>query len=85
MSSLMMIFAFMACTFTLGLAMGWAIWRYGGISPTAAKALQSEVDFWKGSLENNRNELWKEQEKLDALQEETVVLKKRIASVKAPT
>ena len=83
-STLMMVFAFMTCTFALGLLMGWAVWRYGGVSKKAFDAMQSEVDFWKGSLENNRTELWNEQEKLGALQQETAKLKKRIASAKTP-
>lgn len=79
-SELIQIFAFMAGTFVLGLFLGWVLWRYDGISKKAMDALKTEVDFWRGSHEKSRSDLWSEQQKIEALSEETAKLKKRLSA-----
>lgn len=84
MSSLLLqIFAFMLCTFILGLLLGWLIWRYGGVSHRALVSANTEVDFWRNNLEQCRNELGLEQSKCVALNKQTAELKKRLAAQKA--
>ena len=52
--ALVQLFAFMACTFALGLFLGWSLWRYGGISRAAMNDLEAKVEFWKKSLDQSR-------------------------------
>lgn len=56
--AIIQLFAFMTCTFLLGLFLGWALWRYGGVSKAAIEDLESKADFLKKSLEQSRMELW---------------------------
>jgi len=56
--ALIQLFVFMTCTFTLGLFLGWALWRQGGISRSAMGDLEAKVDFLKKSLDQSRIELW---------------------------
>lgn len=82
MSSFMVqILVFMLCTFVLGVALGWLIWRYGGASKSAIDSMETEVDFWRSNLEQCRLELAEERNALAALLEESSVLKKRLASM----
>jgi hypothetical protein len=60
--ALIQLFAFMSCTFVLGLFVGWALWRYGGITQAAIKDLEEKADYWKKSLDQSRIELWKLQD-----------------------
>ena len=64
--ALIQLFAFMTCTFALGLFVGWSLWRYGGISKAAMEDLESKVEFLKKSLEQSRLEVWNLQEGKDA-------------------
>jgi uncharacterized membrane-anchored protein YhcB (DUF1043 family) len=84
-SFLLQIFAFMFCTFLLGLLLGWLVWRFGGSSRQALTSMNSEVDFWRSNLEQCRLELGKEQNNLAALHEERTNLKKRLASLEEQT
>lgn len=68
-SALIQLFAFMSCTFMLGLFLGWAFWRYEGASKEAVDSLESQVDFWKRSFDQSRLELWNLQEEHSALKE----------------
>lgn len=61
--ALIQIFAFMTCTFLLGLFLGFALWRFGGISRAAMDDLEAKAQFLKQSLEKSRMELWSLQEK----------------------
>ncbi|MEO1536400.1 MAG: hypothetical protein AAFR73_01615 [Pseudomonadota bacterium] len=63
-------FAFMTCTFLLGLFVGFALWRYGGVTSSAIADLEAKVDFLKKSLDKSRMELWNAQD--DAQDEEEV-------------
>lgn len=71
-------FAFMACTFGLGLLLGWTFWRFGGISKAALETKTTEVDFWRSKVDQSRNELWTEQANHTALREEFETFKKRV-------
>ena len=75
--ALVQLFAFMACTFALGLFLGWSLWRYGGISRAAMNDLVAKVEFWKKSLDQSRIEVWK-------LQEAHGVQHERVASRSRP-
>lgn len=63
--ALIQLFAFMTSTFLLGLFLGWAMWRYGGVSRAAMDDLEAKVQFWKKSLDQSRMELWAFQDKYD--------------------
>ncbi len=80
---LLQTFAFMACTFALGLFMGWVIWRLGAVTSKDLENLETEVKYWRGSHEKSRMELWEEQEKLSALNDETTKLRKRVSAITA--
>lgn len=56
--ALIQIFAFMTCTFALGLFLGWSLWRHGGVSRAAMDDLEAKADFLKKSLDQSRRELW---------------------------
>ena len=60
--ALIQLFAFMTCTFVLGLFLGWALWRYGGVSKAAMEDLEAKVQYWKKSFDQSRLELWNLQE-----------------------
>ncbi len=62
------LFAFMTCTFVLGLFLGWALWRYGGVSKAAMDDLESKAIYWKKSFDQSRLELWNLQEGNEASQ-----------------
>jgi len=70
------VFTFMLCTFLLGLSLGWLLWKLGG----GAKALRSEVDFWRSQHEQSRHELWTEQTALSTAREELDSVKKKLAA-----
>ncbi|CAN0601994.1 unnamed protein product [Ectocarpus sp. 12 AP-2014] len=78
-SSLIQIFALMTCTFFLGLSLGFVMWRFDGVTRKALDALKTEVDFWRGSHDKSRSELWHEQQKLEAATEESAKLKRRLS------
>ncbi len=82
-SFLLQIFAFMLCTFVLGLLLGWLLWRYGGASKKALNSMNTEIDFWRSNLEQCRNELGTEQNALAALREERTNLRKRLAALQS--
>ncbi|WP_296428372.1 hypothetical protein [Yoonia sp.] len=79
-SFLLQMFAFMLCTFLLGLLLGWLVWRYGGASQQALDSVNTEVDFWRSNLEHCRVELGNEQNTVASLREEKAALKKRLAA-----
>ena len=81
-NSVIQILIFMLCTFSLGLFLGWVLWRFGGASKQALDSMNTEVEFWRNNLEQCRIKLGNEQVKLAALQEEKANLKKRLASLK---
>lgn len=60
--ALIQLFAFMTCTFLLGVFLGWSLWRYGGVSRAAMNDLEAKAQFWKKSLDQSRMELWNLQE-----------------------
>ncbi len=64
--ALIQLFAFMTCTFVLGLFLGWSLWRYGGVSKSAIDDLEAKTDFLKKSLEQSRMQLWNLQERTGA-------------------
>ena len=66
--ALIQLFAFMTCTFALGLFIGWSLWRFGGVSKSAMEDLEAKADFWKKSFDQSRLELWNLQEGNEAPQ-----------------
>ena len=62
--TLIQLFAFMGCTFVLGLFLGWALWRYGAASQDIVETLEDQAKYWKRSFDQSRNELWQLQESL---------------------
>ena len=75
--ALILLFVFMTCTFTLGLFLGWALWRHGGVSRSAMGDLEAKVDFLKKSLDKSRMELWN-------LQDQDGVASGRVTSQNRP-
>lgn len=62
--ALIQLFAFMTGTFALGVFLGWALWRYGGVSAAALEDFESREKFWKESLDQSRSEVWELQQSL---------------------
>lgn len=60
--SLFYLFFFMACTFALGLFIGWSFWRFGRESAGEIDMLKSQAEIWRKSYEQSRQELWNLQE-----------------------
>lgn len=72
---------YMACTFLLGLALGWVAWRIG--RENERRFLVSQVEFWESQLEEARRMRDADIGKIDILTKEKVNLKRRIASLTA--
>lgn len=87
--ALIQLFAFMTCTFALGLFLGWSLWRYGGASQAAIDDLESKNKFLKASLDQSRIELWNLQDGKGAqsgdIERPSRPLSRRRMSVSAPT
>ena len=62
---LTLLFSFMACTFGLGLFIGWALWRYGA----AEAGPDPQVELWKKSFEQSRLAHWDLEQKYNELLE----------------
>ncbi|WP_373636782.1 hypothetical protein [Yoonia sp. BS5-3] len=75
------IFIFMLVTFSLGIALGWLIWRFDQDAGQSADTVNTEIDFWRSNLEQCRFERDNEQKQLAAAHEEKNLLKRRIASL----
>lgn len=78
---LLQIFVFMLVTFVLGFAIAWLIWKFDSESARSPDAVNSEIDFWRSSLEQSRMERDKEQQVTASLHEEKNILKRRIKSL----
>jgi predicted nucleic acid-binding Zn-ribbon protein len=70
------ILAYLSATFVLGLALGWALWKFG--VSKEMKTLSSEKDFWQERLDQARFERDQDQQKIDALEKERASLKKQL-------
>lgn len=76
---LLQVFAYMSCTFILGLCIGWVVWRYETDTNQVDK---SEVDFWRSNLEQCRGELGNEKDINATLRDQTETLKKQAETLK---
>ena len=84
MSSLLtQVLIYMLCTFALGTALGWLLWRFGGSKEVAS--MESEISFWKQNLEQSRLEREQDLNKIAVLTQEKENLRKRLAAMKPQT
>ncbi len=76
---LVLILAYLAATFLLGLVLGWLLWKFGG--PTQVGVTETDVQYWKDRVEQSRVERNIEQDRITALERERDNLKKRLKAV----
>ncbi len=78
LTPLAQILIYLSCTFLLGLAMGWVIWKY-----RISTEPDTDIAFWKERLDNARAMHQLSEQRNETLEREKETLKAKLASAKA--
>lgn len=76
LTPLVLILAYLSCTFLLGLVLGWLLWKFS--DPKQLETSATDAHYWKERLEQSRVERNVEQDRIATLERERDNLKKRL-------
>lgn len=75
------ILLYLSGAFALGIALGWAMWKFGAAGSAETEA--TDVNFWQQRFDQARAERDLAQDKISKLEHESGELKKRLKASKS--